>query len=97
MSEVVPERYQPTDDRSWATKEELYERYWRDIQSVREIADDVGTTVSVVTTEMDKMGIPRRSASYRAGSGMSPVQCFYEDMPPTGSSNDGVDWSVHAD
>lgn len=77
--ENIPQKYRPTD-RQWATKESLYEKYWGDLLSLREIARDVGETVSAVSREMEKLGIPRRSCAYRKGESSNPIACFYDSQ-----------------
>lgn len=81
----MPDKYQPTDE-NWRTKDWLREKYWGEMMTVGEIAEEVGVGRKTVTYYMDEYGIPRRTRGVRDTSHTSPFAGFYGDAPAQGGA-----------
>lgn len=55
----MTDKYAPTED--WLEKEWLYERYWGEMKSTHEIADEAGVNPRSIDYRMKELGIPTRS------------------------------------
>lgn len=68
--------YEP-EPRQWEQKDWLYEKYWGEMKSVREIADECEVEKRTLSKQFDRLGIPRRPRGYGSGTSFSPFAGFY--------------------
>mgnify|MGYP000090653422 CR=1 FL=1 len=77
MATTVPPKYQYDPD-PWETKEWLYEQYWGELRSTREIARNFPVHRNKLRRELIRHGIPRRTtAAGRPQTDTSPISGFY--------------------
>lgn len=75
---VVPAKYQ-AEPRQYEDKEYLQQRYWGQLMTVREIADECNTSHGQVIEAMARHGIPTRTKGYQENNCVSPFAGFYRD------------------
>jgi predicted DNA-binding protein YlxM (UPF0122 family) len=87
----VPEQYQPTYEK-YEQKEWLYEQYWGQLNSQREIAEKVNVARTKIRMELDRHGIPLREMGCSAGT-QSPFRGFYngDENVPTNEAQQHFD------
>lgn len=83
---TVPKKYQP-DNRDWEDKQCLYQKYWGELLSQQEIADEMGVHRTMVRDSMHEHGIPRRPDGYTRNNSMSAFSGFYNDSPTQGDGD----------
>lgn len=59
----------------------LYEQYWGELKSPREIMkmDCVNCSKKLIIKNMRKFGIPTRGYRYNSDNSVPPYSCFYSD------------------
>jgi hypothetical protein len=70
--------YEP-DPRDWEQKDWLYEKYWGELLSLREVAEAAGVTEKPVREQMNSFGIPRRERGFDKEGTISPFSGFYTE------------------
>jgi len=79
-------RYEP-EPRKYEEKDFLYEHYWGQFKSTHQIADECGTSHTMVSNAMQDHGIPRRVDGYTRDNCISAFRGFY-DVQPTHSDGE---------
>lgn len=77
MSET-PSKYTP-EPRVYEQKTWLYEKYWVEFLSTREIATEAGVSPDTIKRRLRSNGIPRRSRGVRREDNLSMFTDFYRD------------------
>lgn len=72
----TPQRYIP-ETGNWENKEWLQEKYWGEMLSAEEIAEECDRSKSVILKNMRELGIPRRVGEYQRDNSVSPFTGFY--------------------
>jgi len=62
------------DDKSW-----LYEQYWGELLSSKEISEKCDGSRNTIRARLDEFGIPKRSVAYKTDSSVPPWEGFYND------------------
>jgi hypothetical protein len=70
--------YEP-EPRKWEDKDWLYEKYWGELLTVRELSEECGDSQRVIRDQMDDFGIPRRPRGFENGGTISPFSGFYAE------------------
>jgi len=73
----TPQRYIP-ETGNWENKEWLQEKYWDEMLSAEEIAEECDRSKSVILKNMRELGIPRRVGEYQRQNSVSPFTGFYK-------------------
>jgi len=72
----TPSKY-VADDRLYDDKSWLYEKYWGELLSAREIAEECDGGHAVISKRLRQFGIPRRTRGYERDNAISPFTGFY--------------------
>lgn len=81
--------YEP-EPREWEDKEVLYEKYWGEMMSLAEIADEFDTGPRMISDQMEEFGIPKRHRCYKGKGQHSPFTGFYNDDESTVGDEDSM-------
>jgi len=77
---TTPDKYIP-ETRQWEQKEWLYEQYWGEMHSTREMSEKVSVSTMTIKRTLKKFGIPLRTTSYNSYNAVSPFAGFYGQKP----------------
>lgn len=76
---TTPEKYRATPPK-YEDKEWLYEQYWGEMKSLRDMAAQCGTGHQIIRERMEDFGIPRRADHHTKHNSVSPFTGFYDDV-----------------
>lgn len=90
---TTPSKY-VAEERDWEKKAWLYEKYWGELLTQKEMAEDQGVSRGAIRQELESHGIPSRPNGWSRDGSKPPWTGFYEDERTPGDgyqSNAGYD------
>lgn len=65
--------------RVWEDKHWLYEKYWGEKLTMKEVAEEGDSSKQTILSKMKELGIPRRTNRHMKNNTVSPFAGFYRD------------------